>query len=351
MKTLALAVLFVGNSLTYYNEMPWMLEQVAKSKGVTLRAKFVGFSGRTLRQQWEDPRVRQEIAEGHYDFVVLQPQGSEIDRATENTGRYARLLHEEVRKAGARTILFETWSRPPRRQSDYTARFTRVARDLGVTLAPVGTIAARLQAKGYVIVDEVAHPHLAGSYLEACVFFKLVTGRSPVGATHTFDVHFEIPEAYRRYLEEERLDAATAEAIQRAVESNLPDHLHDVRREKGEAEAEMHRDAERPFLRGAVDERPQCDHRRDSKGPLRSGEPRRRKPREPERQHRGDAGDEHDHRLGISGRQPAELREAGHAEDDHQRCQEAHPLQHGHSCRVIASTVTPRSRSSPSRMS
>ena len=218
MKKLAIAVLLVGNSLTYFNEMPWMLEQIAKSKGVELRAEFAGFSGRTLKQQWRDPRVMTAIAEGGFDYVVVQPQSGEIVRDAEETPRYARLLDREIRKSGARTILFETWAMPPRKQSEYTARYAKIARDLHATLAPIGTTAAQLQSRGYTLIDESGHPHLAGSYLEACMIFKLVTGRSPAGATHTFDVKFDIPEFYRRYLETERIDAATAEAIQRAVD-------------------------------------------------------------------------------------------------------------------------------------
>ena len=218
MKRLALTILFVGNSLTYFNEMPWMFEQVAKSKGVTLRAHFAGFSGRTLRQQYGDARVRSAIADGHYDVVVLQPQSGELFRAEEETTRYARLLDREIRASGARTMVFETWARPPLTAAQYAERYAALARDLKAPLAPVGSAWARLQARGYVLGDETGHPNITGSYLAACVFFKAITGRSPAGATHTFDVHFQIPEAYRWSLEHDRIDAATAEAIQRAAE-------------------------------------------------------------------------------------------------------------------------------------
>ena len=75
-----------------------------------------------------------------------------------------------------------------------------------------------LESRGIELFDgSGSHPNLAGSYLEACVFYATLTGNSPIGATHTFDMHFDIPEAYRQSLEREKLDARTAEAIQRAA--------------------------------------------------------------------------------------------------------------------------------------
>lgn len=212
-------VLFLGNSLTYYNEMPWMLEQIAKSKNEPLSAVFVGRSGETLRQHWQETRAIEAIRARTSDFVVLQPQSTEIIRDPDTAARYARLLNEEIRKSGAKTILFLTWAPldQPAPQAEFTRRSAALARDLGAIVAPVGVAWERLQKIGVPLFDGDVHPNVAGSYLEACVFFAIVTGKNPAGATYTFDVHFDIPEFYRRSLEQDRIDAATAAAIQRAA--------------------------------------------------------------------------------------------------------------------------------------
>jgi hypothetical protein len=69
-----LRVLFVGNSLTYWNEMPSVFEWVAESRGRRPRTRFSGGSGMSLRQHWEQGRAHKAIAEGPWDFVVLQAQ-------------------------------------------------------------------------------------------------------------------------------------------------------------------------------------------------------------------------------------------------------------------------------------
>jgi hypothetical protein len=210
-------VLFIGNSLTYFNEMPWMTEEVAKSLGKPLRAIFAGASGRNLRQQWEDPKVLQMMRDSHADFVVLQPQSAEVMRDFDSVRRYARLLATEARKSGAKPVFFMTWAVEGMSQQEITKRSILLARELRAPIAPVGLAWEHLQKRGINLFWDDVHPNVAGSYLEACIFYAMVNGESPAGATHIFDLKFAIPEFYRRSLETERIDDATAEEIQRVA--------------------------------------------------------------------------------------------------------------------------------------
>ena len=212
-------VLFVGNSLTYYNEMPWLAAQVAQSLGVKppLRAHFSGAGGMTLRQQWERGRAVTAIREGKYDYVVLQPQSSEIVRTTAETFRYARLLAKEIQQSGAKPMVFLTWA--PRTgsftQREYNEKYQKLGAELGAVVVPVGIAwQALLNQKIELFDGSGVHPNLAGSYLTACTFVAAIYGRSVRGAAHTFDVHFDIPESSRKSLETERLSADTAKKIQ-----------------------------------------------------------------------------------------------------------------------------------------
>lgn len=217
-----LNVLFIGNSLTYFNEMPWILEQVAASRGAKppLRAVFSGGSGMSMKQHWERGRALRTLREGRWDYVVLQPQSAEIVRDAPGAADYVRRFDAEIRKAKARTVIFSTWATLTSgfKQSDLDKRYATLARELGALLAPVGPVWHRLRSKGLELFDgSGVHANLAGSYLSACVFYSLFYNRSPSGAQHRFDVKFEIPEFYRQSLETERIDWATAESIQRAA--------------------------------------------------------------------------------------------------------------------------------------
>jgi hypothetical protein len=223
-------VLFVGNSLTYFNEMPWVAEQVASSLNVQppLRAHFSGTSGLTLRQHWDRGRVVRDIREGRYDYVVLQPQSSEIVRSPSETFEYARRIAKEIRGSGAEPLVFLTWA--PRTvtytQGEYNDQYRKLASELGAALVPVGIAWQSLRDQGLELFDGSGlHPNLAGTYLVACAFVAAIYRRSVEGAVHSFDVHFEIPEFYRKALETERLNNDQARRIQkeawRAVRSAM----------------------------------------------------------------------------------------------------------------------------------
>ncbi|HET7706102.1 MAG TPA: hypothetical protein VFM36_08455 [Thermoanaerobaculia bacterium] len=212
-----LRILFIGNSLTFWNEMPWMFEQVARSLGARPKTQFSGRSGLSLRAHWREGRAQKSIAEGKWDFVVIQPQSTEMMRDPEETMKYARMFDELVRESGAKTVIFLTWA--PRgatfTQEALTDRYLSMARRLNARVAPIGVAWAELARSGIEMEEGGAHPTLAGSYLSTCVLYATLYGKSPAGAMHTFDVKFDIKERYRQPLETEKLAPHVAETIQR----------------------------------------------------------------------------------------------------------------------------------------
>lgn len=218
----SLRVLFIGNSLTYYNEMPWIAEQIVTSLRLDppLRADSSVRGGASLRYHWEKGRAARAIRENRYAFVIIQPQSSELMRDPDDTLRYAKLLNDEIRRSGAKTIVFQTWA--PRGslhpQSAYDARYRELARALGATVAPVGAAFEAMKKQKFATIDQGGvHANLAGSYLSACVFVATLYGRSPVGATYTFNVKYDVKEAYRQELETKQLSASEARALQEAA--------------------------------------------------------------------------------------------------------------------------------------
>ena len=212
-----LRILFIGNSLTFWNEMPWMFEQVARSLASRPKTQFSGRSGLSLRAHSREGRAQKAIAEGRWDYVVIQPQSTEMMREGEETAKYAGMFDELARKSGAKTVVFLTWA--PRsadfKQEALTARYRAMADRLNARVAPIGEAWAELARSGIEMEEGGAHPTLAGSYLATCVLYATLYGKSPAGATHTFDVKFDIKERYRQPLETEKLAPHVAETIQR----------------------------------------------------------------------------------------------------------------------------------------
>src|SRR2546423_78627 len=74
-----LHVLFIGNSLTYVNNLPAILEAIADSAGEPLlETRMVAKPDYSLEDHWKDGDARAAIAKGGWGVVVLQQGPSSL---------------------------------------------------------------------------------------------------------------------------------------------------------------------------------------------------------------------------------------------------------------------------------
>lgn len=186
-------VLFVGNSLTYFNDLPGLVEELSQTAGRSrpIRAAFVGSGGLTLEQQWERGDALERIYADSWDFVVLQEQSGRPVLAPDRMATYVKRFDEAIRASGARTVLFMPWPTISLRaaQPSVNARFKSLAASSDVLLAPVGTVWSNAQQRRSSIALYDAggnHPTLAGSYLAACVIYSTLRNQSAEGLPHAF---------------------------------------------------------------------------------------------------------------------------------------------------------------------
>lgn len=178
-----LKVLFIGNSYTYYNNLPDMLAGLAGTTGSPRRiqAKMVAVQDATLQMHWESGAARQAIRERKWDFVVLQEQSLRPVEDTERMVSYARRFNTEIRRSGARTVLFLTWARrdKPEMQLALNDAYLTLAEELRAGIAPVGPAwqAAFWYAPTMALhMEDGSHPTPTGTYLTACVFYLALLG-------------------------------------------------------------------------------------------------------------------------------------------------------------------------------
>lgn len=195
-------VLFIGNSYTYFNNLPQMLVGLANAAkpAQPLEAEMVTVGGATLKRHWEQGEALAAIKRGGWAFVVLQEQ-STLGNAPIVDGKpqiadpktfheYARLFDAEIKKAGAQTVFYLTWARQnaPETQAQLTAAYSSIAKELHATLVPVGpawATALKRQSQLALHIADKSHPTAMGTYLAACVFYATLSGRSPVGLPNT----------------------------------------------------------------------------------------------------------------------------------------------------------------------
>lgn len=181
-----LRVLFVGNSYTYGNNLPQLVERIAEATpGRKIEAERVTEPGRSLQWHWlQDGRAVQAIRRGGWDYVVLQDHSMRPIEDRSQFERFSRLFAYEARKVKAKPIFFMTWAR--RTNPDSQAALTRAYRKLGDQLrtevAPVGDAWARfiMDNPGERLhVGDDSHANVNGSYLAALVFLGVLRGEVP----------------------------------------------------------------------------------------------------------------------------------------------------------------------------
>jgi hypothetical protein len=199
-----LRVLFVGNSLTYHNSLPKMVRRLADADkgGKPIFAVQYAASNWKLRSAADDDGLDRLLLEVDWDVLVLQEHSLKLsfspEYRREETDPHARAIIG--RAGGARTLLFMTWGY---RDGDgshvpgdtYTAMQHRLAYnyhdlggELGAEVVPVGEAwAEALRRRPGIDLwrHDGQHPNERGSYLAACVFYAVLSGRDPTGSEFT----------------------------------------------------------------------------------------------------------------------------------------------------------------------
>ncbi|ADO68041.1 SGNH/GDSL hydrolase family protein [Stigmatella aurantiaca] len=201
-----LRVLFIGNSYTYNNNLPALLEGLARSATPPLRVqtRAIARAGVRLQQHWDRGEALAALRQGSWDYVVLQEQstlglrlidGRHVVNDPELTFHpYARRFAEEARKVGAQPLFLLTWARrnTPESQAQLTQAYMSVARDLGAPIVPAGLAWSRIRQEFPELVlyhPDGSHPSPAGSYLTAVSLYATLTGNSPVGLASLLSGH------------------------------------------------------------------------------------------------------------------------------------------------------------------
>ncbi|MBT8290914.1 MAG: SGNH/GDSL hydrolase family protein [Muriicola sp.] len=135
-------ILFVGNSLTYTNDLPDLVKKEAQSKGIEVDYEMIAFPNYAIIDHWRDGKVQKLIAGKSFDFVILQ-QGP----SSQKEGR--RMLIEGGKKyselcdvSNTRLCYFMVWpSLNYYRTFDDVIKNHRDAATInGALLLPVGVV-------------------------------------------------------------------------------------------------------------------------------------------------------------------------------------------------------------------
>ena len=196
-------VLFIGNSYTYYNDMPDLFEKLAKENGADIQVMSVTQGGRRLKTYENDAdeytlQLAQIMSENSFDAVIVQEHSLAPILDYDGFSRGVSRVLEMVQPKAKRVILYETWGRksgsPELAEHGWTNEsmtrdladaYAKAAKSRNLEVSHVGRAFRRIvETCGQIELydPDMTHPSYAGSCLAALVHYQTVFGAMPASA-------------------------------------------------------------------------------------------------------------------------------------------------------------------------
>ena len=227
-------VLFIGNSYTYYNDLPNLIKEIALSFGDTLVHESSTPGGYSFSAHSTNTQTLSKINQQQWDYVVLQAQSQEPSLSpgyvNSNVLPAAQVLIDAIESNSLciEPLFFMTWGRkfgdasncvayPPvctylGMQERLRTRYLDMSFIHNASCSPVGMAWKNSIAINSTIdlyTSDNSHPSIYGSYLAACTFYASIFKKSAVGSSYW-------PNA---------IDSATAYSLQQIGSSTVLDSL------------------------------------------------------------------------------------------------------------------------------
>ncbi|WP_394750617.1 SGNH/GDSL hydrolase family protein [Spongiimicrobium salis] len=167
-----ISILFLGNSLTYTNDLPVLVQKSAKERGIRISTKMVAFPNYAIADHWSENKVQNLIASGKYDYVILQQGPSSQKEGREMLIEYGKKYSALCARYDTKLAYFMVWpSRNYYRTFDGVIQnYSDAARINKALLLPVGKVWKQYfdknQTYDYYGFDQF-HPSLLGSTIAA----------------------------------------------------------------------------------------------------------------------------------------------------------------------------------------
>ncbi|MDQ3171982.1 MAG: hypothetical protein M3Q55_17770 [Acidobacteriota bacterium] len=178
-----LRVLFIGNSLTYVNDLPSMVETAAGGHA-RVECESIAYPDFGLEEHWRHGEALRAIRRGGWTHVVLQQGPSSLPESRRVLVQYARRFAPEIRRTGASVVLYGVWPGADRLAvlDAVTASYVEAAKEVGGTVVAVGDgwkAAWAIEPSLPLYGLDRFHPSPLGTYLGALMFAEQITGVRP----------------------------------------------------------------------------------------------------------------------------------------------------------------------------
>lgn len=198
-------ILFIGNSHTYYNNMPEMFKGLAIADGKDCEVTSITSKGYKLSEFADEndvygKQVYDALTTSSWDYVVVQENREVLVEKPDKTEKAVDKLHSLIKNTGAKMVMYAT--QPNNIGSTFkvnsaslyltdlqieqilTRNNFKIANEYDCPVAASGTNFMRVMHDYPEIpmyISDNLHPTVEGSYMAACTIYHTVFNQSPYG--------------------------------------------------------------------------------------------------------------------------------------------------------------------------
>ena len=176
-------VLFVGNSLTYTNDLPATVESIARSAGVKMSVESVTGGGLALIDHLTGSTdAERRIKRGGWSVIVLQQGPTTIGLCRDSLVLWSQMFQQLAKDVNADVALFMTWPAlgvSPGGFDEVRTSYQQAAFATQGIFLPAGEAwrsAMRTDPTLQPFGSDNFHPSALGSYLAALTIFERLSG-------------------------------------------------------------------------------------------------------------------------------------------------------------------------------
>ena len=174
---------------------------MAKERKIALDIYQSTAGGATLKDHWDSKKGLKSKAilnDNAFSTIILQDHSTSPLLKTDESNDYFVRFIKLVKDKKSEVILYGTWTYPanPFIGKSFLGAdpiqyvLKPIANQTNSKLAQVGTAFRLFQEKHpeiSIFTSDNKHPSPVGTYLAACLFFKMLTGESPLGLERRYE--------------------------------------------------------------------------------------------------------------------------------------------------------------------
>tara|TARA_B100000941_G_scaffold261500_1_gene213676 strand:+ start:159 stop:941 length:783 start_codon:yes stop_codon:yes gene_type:complete len=205
-------ILFIGNSFTFYWNLPSQVERMSIERGLNWDVKHFTLPSATLKTLWNDPNLKSILESETFDHVIIQEHSTNIlTNANGNSGFYFGQITSLIPDS-TQIHFFSTWMYPSMEQFNISNEeypiersIKQIIEDTTAKIIPVGRAFKLFQTKYpqfNLLMEDDKHPNPNGSYLASCVIFSHLSAESSLNLSKRYkgidnkgiDIYYSIVE-------------------------------------------------------------------------------------------------------------------------------------------------------------